>query len=128
MVFYRVLQLAVAHEPVRYQDLIASEKPDKKSPKSPGRYGSPSSISRCDPIAAVTDGPKARADAARGLAPEMSYLSICLAARSTLMPNSLHSRIFQKAHRVHHKTNNSPLRLAWVELGLAALETSGQPS
>ena len=43
MVFYRVLELAVAHEPVRYQDLIASRRPKKVPPK---RRGHPPSLER----------------------------------------------------------------------------------
>ena len=35
MVFYRVLELAVAHEPMRFQDLIASRRP-RKLPPEPG--------------------------------------------------------------------------------------------
>ena len=33
MVFYRVLDLAVAHDPVRYQDLIATRRPRAVSPR-----------------------------------------------------------------------------------------------
>ena len=35
MVFYRVLELAVAHDPVRYQDLIASRRTPKVPPTPP---------------------------------------------------------------------------------------------
>ncbi len=35
MVFYRVLELAVAHDPVRYQDLIASRRPREVPPTPP---------------------------------------------------------------------------------------------
>ncbi len=35
MVFYRVLELAVAHDPVRYQDLIASRRPRRVPPAPP---------------------------------------------------------------------------------------------
>ena len=34
MVFYRVLELAVAHEPMRFQDLIASRRPRKPAPRA----------------------------------------------------------------------------------------------
>ena len=34
MVFYRVLELAVAHEPMRFQDLIASRRPRKLPPEA----------------------------------------------------------------------------------------------
>ena len=43
MVFYRVLELAVAHESMRYQDLIASQRPKKVPPK---RRGHPTSLER----------------------------------------------------------------------------------
>jgi transposase-like protein len=44
MVFYRVLELAVAHHPVRYSDLAASAKPRKRLPKPPGVVGAPPSL------------------------------------------------------------------------------------
>ena len=34
MVFYRVLELAVAHEPMRFQDLIASRRPGEAAPRA----------------------------------------------------------------------------------------------
>ena len=46
MVFYRVLELAVAHEPMRYQDLIASQRPKKVPPVPPKRRGHPTSLER----------------------------------------------------------------------------------
>ena len=41
MVFYRVLELAVAHEPMRFQDLIASRRPRKLPPSRPNGEGIP---------------------------------------------------------------------------------------
>ena len=58
MVFYRVLELAAAHEPVRYQDLIATKRPRAVSPtppearRAPAEPGSPSSeppLENCKP-------------------------------------------------------------------------------
>ncbi len=46
MVFYRVLQLAAAHDPVRYQDLIASRRPRAVPPAPPGACGHPPSLER----------------------------------------------------------------------------------
>lgn len=46
MVFYRVLELAVTHEPVRYQDLIASHRPRKVPPVPPKHRGHPTSLER----------------------------------------------------------------------------------
>jgi transposase-like protein len=46
LVFYRVLQLAVAHDPVRYRDLVVNPQPKKTPPTPPGRRGSPPSIDR----------------------------------------------------------------------------------
>ena len=46
MVFYRVLELAVGHGPVRYQDLIASRRPRKVPPVPPTRRGHPTSLER----------------------------------------------------------------------------------
>jgi transposase-like protein len=46
MVFYRVLELAVAHDPVRYQDLIASERPRAVPPAPPRARGHPPSLER----------------------------------------------------------------------------------
>ena len=46
MVFYRVLQLAVAHPPVRYEDLIATRKPRSVPQKPPRAHGHPPSLDR----------------------------------------------------------------------------------
>jgi len=46
MVFYRVLQLAVAHDPVRYQHLIATRRPRKVPPAGPKARGHPPSLER----------------------------------------------------------------------------------
>jgi transposase-like protein len=46
MVFYRVLELAVAHEPVRYQDLIATQRPREVPPVPPQARGHPPSLER----------------------------------------------------------------------------------
>ena len=46
MVFYRVLELAVAHDPVRYQDLIASRRPRAVPPSAPQARGHPPSLER----------------------------------------------------------------------------------
>lgn len=46
MVFYRVLELAVAHNPVRYQDLIASQQPREVPPTPPTRRGHPPTLER----------------------------------------------------------------------------------
>lgn len=37
MVFYRVLELAVAHAPVRYRDLVADPQPKRTPPSPPVR-------------------------------------------------------------------------------------------
>ncbi len=46
MVFYRVLELAVAHDPVRYEDLIATRRPRKTPPIPPRTRGRPPSLER----------------------------------------------------------------------------------
>jgi hypothetical protein len=46
MVFYRVLELAVAHAPVRYRDIIATRRPRKVPPTPPHAYGHPPSLDR----------------------------------------------------------------------------------
>ena len=46
MVFFRVIELAVGHAPLRYQDIIASQRPRKVPPKPPGRHGKPPSLDR----------------------------------------------------------------------------------
>lgn len=46
MVFYRVLELAVAHNPVRYQDLIANQQPREVPPTPPTRRGHPPTLER----------------------------------------------------------------------------------
>ena len=46
MVWYRVLELAVGHDPVRYQDLIASQRPRAVPPTPPQTRGHPPSLER----------------------------------------------------------------------------------
>jgi transposase-like protein len=46
LVFYRVLELAVAHDPVRYRDLVADPQPKAAPPAPPGGRGHPPSIDR----------------------------------------------------------------------------------
>ena len=46
MPFYRVLELAVAHPPVRYRELVADPKPKLVPPKPPGGGGHPPSLDR----------------------------------------------------------------------------------
>jgi len=46
MVFHRVLELAVAHDPVRYQDLIAIKRPRAVPPVPPQARGHPPSLER----------------------------------------------------------------------------------
>ena len=45
-VFYRVLELAVAHAPVRYRDLVAHPQPKQTPPSPPGRRGHPPTMDR----------------------------------------------------------------------------------
>ncbi len=46
MLFYRVLELAIAHDPVRYQDLITSQRPRAVPPVPPKTRGHPASLER----------------------------------------------------------------------------------
>ena len=46
MVFYRVLELAVAHDPVRYLDLVATQRPRAVPPTPPHASGHPPSLDR----------------------------------------------------------------------------------
>ena len=46
LLFYRVLELAVAHAPVRYRDLILDPRPQKVPPVPPGRRGHPPTLQR----------------------------------------------------------------------------------
>ena len=46
LVFYRVLQLAIGHDPVRYQQLIARSKPKTVRSAPPGNRGHPPSLDR----------------------------------------------------------------------------------
>jgi transposase-like protein len=46
MVFYRVLELAVTHAPVRYEDLIATKRPRAVPPAAPQARGHPPSLER----------------------------------------------------------------------------------
>jgi transposase-like protein len=46
MIFYRVLELAVGHAPVRYRDLVVDPQPKALRPVPPGRGGHPPSLDR----------------------------------------------------------------------------------
>ena len=46
LVFYRVLELAAGHSPVRYRDLVADPRPKRAPPAPPGRRGHPPSMER----------------------------------------------------------------------------------
>ena len=46
LVFLRVLQLAVGHDPVRYRQLIKRPRPRSVPPQPPGTTGHPPSIDR----------------------------------------------------------------------------------
>ena len=46
MVFYRMLELAVAHDPVRYEELLVTKRPRKVMPTPPGEYRRPPSLER----------------------------------------------------------------------------------
>jgi transposase-like protein len=46
LVFYRVLELAAAHEPVRYRDLVANHRPSAGPRLPPGTRGRPPSLER----------------------------------------------------------------------------------
>ena len=46
LVFYRVLELAVAHEPVRYSELIANSRPSAAPRRPPSSRGRPPSLER----------------------------------------------------------------------------------
>lgn len=49
MVFYRLLQLAVGHDPVRYRGLVANPKHKEMPPSPPARRGHPPSLERPRP-------------------------------------------------------------------------------
>ena len=46
LVFHRVLELAVGHEPVRYRDLVADSQPKRRPPAGGGAWGQPPSLER----------------------------------------------------------------------------------
>jgi transposase-like protein len=46
MVFYRVLELAIRHDPVRYRDLVVDPQPKATQPVPPGTGGHPPSLDR----------------------------------------------------------------------------------
>jgi transposase-like protein len=46
LVFYRVLELAASHDPVRYRDLIANPRPGTTRRRPPGSRGRPPSMER----------------------------------------------------------------------------------
>ena len=46
LVFYRVLELAAGHDPVRYKDLIVDPGPKKVPPVPPGKWGHPPTLER----------------------------------------------------------------------------------
>ena len=46
LLFYRLLELAITHEPVRYRDLVANPEPKKTRPLPPSGRGSPPTLDR----------------------------------------------------------------------------------
>lgn len=46
LVFYRVLELATAHDPVRFRDLVANPQTGRRPRVPPGRRGRPPSLER----------------------------------------------------------------------------------
>jgi transposase-like protein len=46
LVFYRLLQLAAGHDPVRYRDIVAGKRPRKIPPAPPAGRGHPPSLER----------------------------------------------------------------------------------
>ena len=46
LVFYRLLELAVGHDPVRYNDIVTGERPRKTMPIPPATRGHPPSLER----------------------------------------------------------------------------------
>ena len=46
MVFYRVLELAVTHDPLRYKDLVVNQRPRAVQPTPPHASGHPPSLDR----------------------------------------------------------------------------------
>ena len=49
LVFYRLLELAVGHDPVRYHDIVAGKRPRKIPPTPPAARGHPPSLERPPP-------------------------------------------------------------------------------
>jgi hypothetical protein len=47
LLFYRVLELAVGHDPVRYRALVADPQPKRVPPRPPTARGHPPSMDRC---------------------------------------------------------------------------------
>jgi len=46
LLFYRLLELAVAHDPVRYHEIVVGKRPREIQPKPPGTRGHPPSLER----------------------------------------------------------------------------------
>jgi ISXO2-like transposase domain len=46
LLFYRVLELAIGHDPVRFRDLVANPQPKKTVPGPPIARGHPPSLDR----------------------------------------------------------------------------------
>jgi len=62
MVFFRVLQLAMQHAPVRYRELIVNPRPGSVSPTPPTARGQPPSLERPHPDRPWRRGTDANAD------------------------------------------------------------------
>jgi hypothetical protein len=46
LVFYRLLELAAGHDPVRYRNIVAGKRPRKIPPTPPAKRGHPPSLER----------------------------------------------------------------------------------
>ena len=84
LLFYRVLDLAVGHPPVRYRNLVASPKPKPKPPVPPGDRGHPPSL----------DQPPATG---HGVHPDLGWSGQMEIPKSAFVPAQQHRR--QTSHR-----------------------------
>ena len=76
MVFYRVLQLAAGHEPVRYVDLLASKKP-RRAKRAEGGTGHPPGLQRLGgPPVADRRNPAAVSSPVKWI-PQIGVIPVC---------------------------------------------------
>ncbi len=100
LVFYRVLELAVAHEPVRYRELVLNPKPKRIRRAVPGRWGQPPTLER--PPAGRPMASSLTSTAPVEWIPQTAVIEDCFVERSQYVNTVTREPVGQAGERVLH--------------------------